>query len=179
MRIRGKVFTFLLGLTATVAMTGTPVHAASARTTAGLQPQIAYFLVISQNSGKCLDLNGGSALDGTAIIQWGCHGGVNQQWRPMLRGRGFFEVSVAQTGKCLTVKDASQENGADIVETPCGGYQGNQLWYLLPFGPNYQTIRNVNSSKCLDVRDVSRDDGAAIQQWDCHGGPNQQWLLQE
>jgi len=171
MRTGRKVLTFLAGIATTLAVAATPAHAAN--------PQITYFLVVNQNSGKCMDLDGGSQADGAPIIQWACHGGVNQQWRPMLRGRGFFEVAVAQSGKCLAVKDASLDNGADIVQMPCGGYKGNQLWYLLPFGPDYQTIRNLGSGKCLDVRDVSKDDGAAIQQWDCHGGPNQQWVLQE
>src|SRR5262249_19645109 len=157
MRTGGKVLTFLAGIATTVAVAATPAHAAT--------PQITYFLVVSQNSGKCLDLQDGSQADGTPIIQWTCHGGGNPQWRPMLRGRGFCGVSVAQTGKCLAVKDASLDNGADIVQMPCGGYKGSQLWYLLPFGPDFQTIRNTASGKCLDVRDVSQENGAAIQQW--------------
>src|SRR6266516_928136 len=86
MRTGGKVLTLLLGIMTTIALTGTPVHAAT--TSTDFQPQIAYYLVISQLSGKCLDLNGGSQDDGAAIIQWSCHGAVNQQWRATLKGKG-------------------------------------------------------------------------------------------
>jgi len=177
MRTGGKVLTLLLGIMTTIALTGTPVHAAT--TSTDFQPQIAYYLVISQLSGKCLDLNGGSQDDGAAIIQWSCHGAVNQQWRATLKGKGFFEISVAQSGKCLAVSGASLDNGADVVQQPCGGYQGNRLWYVLPESGSYGIVRNLNSNKCLDVRDVSQSDGAAIQQWDCHGGGNQQWLFKQ
>ncbi|WP_020524935.1 ThuA domain-containing protein [Catelliglobosispora koreensis] len=31
-------------------------------------------------SGKCLDANGGSSANGTQLILWACHGGTNQRW---------------------------------------------------------------------------------------------------
>lgn len=31
--------------------------------------------------GKCLDITGGRADDGTPVILWDCHGGGNQRWR--------------------------------------------------------------------------------------------------
>ena len=40
----------------------------------------AYFKVLNANSGKALDVSGGSTADGASIIQWPDGGGLNQQW---------------------------------------------------------------------------------------------------
>ena len=36
--------------------------------------------LVNQQSGKCLDANGGGSADGTQLIVWSCHGGTNQRW---------------------------------------------------------------------------------------------------
>jgi type 1 glutamine amidotransferase len=36
--------------------------------------------LVNQQSGRCLDANGGSSADGTQLIVWTCHGGTNQRW---------------------------------------------------------------------------------------------------
>jgi type 1 glutamine amidotransferase len=36
--------------------------------------------LVNAQSGRCLDANGGSSADGTALITWSCHGGANQRW---------------------------------------------------------------------------------------------------
>ncbi|MGZ3144739.1 ThuA domain-containing protein [Lentzea chajnantorensis] len=36
--------------------------------------------LVHQQSGRCLDANGGSSADGTSLIVWTCHGGTNQRW---------------------------------------------------------------------------------------------------
>ncbi|MEY2116487.1 RICIN domain-containing protein [Rhodanobacter sp. FW106-PBR-R2A-1-13] len=33
-----------------------------------------------EHSGQCLDVPNSSTLKGTALIQYTCHGGPNQQW---------------------------------------------------------------------------------------------------
>ena len=37
-------------------------------------------LVVSVNSGKCLDLPAGQTGPGVALQQWSCQGGQNQKW---------------------------------------------------------------------------------------------------
>jgi hypothetical protein len=39
-----------------------------------------YTKLTNRNSGKVLDLTGGSSADGTAVVQWTDNGGTNQQW---------------------------------------------------------------------------------------------------
>jgi len=42
----------------------------------------SYYQLVSENSGKCLDVTGGPAAtdDGVPVQQWTCWGGANQQW---------------------------------------------------------------------------------------------------
>lgn len=39
-----------------------------------------YTSVKSRASGKCLDVNGASTANSTAVITYTCNGGTNQQW---------------------------------------------------------------------------------------------------
>jgi hypothetical protein len=46
-----------------------------------LRPQTdGVFLVVNRNSGKVLDVSGGSTADGVALIQYRDIGGSNQRW---------------------------------------------------------------------------------------------------
>lgn len=46
-----------------------------------LRPQTGgVFLVVNRNSGKVLDVRGGSTADGVALIQYHDTGGSNQRW---------------------------------------------------------------------------------------------------
>src|SRR5881394_1773986 len=130
MRFRSwRVGLMALGVLATVVYPGVPAQAAPGSGTTIFRPNITYYLVMARSSGKCLDLDGGNPADGTPIIQWDCHGGVNQQWRLTLMGRGYYAVSVAQTGKCMGVADFSVNDGADVVELPCD-FKPDRLWRI-------------------------------------------------
>jgi hypothetical protein len=41
----------------------------------------AVFAIANVNSGRCLDVTGGSTADGVPVQQYGCHGGDDQAWR--------------------------------------------------------------------------------------------------
>ncbi|REE95019.1 ricin-type beta-trefoil lectin domain protein [Thermomonospora umbrina] len=70
--------------------------------------------------GKCLDVQGNAAADGTPVILWDCHGGANQQWTQT----GATLVSAA-TGKCLDAGVGA--NGTALVIRACNGSTG-QNW---------------------------------------------------
>lgn len=40
-------------------------------------------------------------------------------------------------------------------------------------------IQSLASGKCLDLQGGSSADGPVVIQYQCHGGPNQQWLIEE
>ena len=131
--------------------------------------------IVSQNSGKCLDVTGGSSAPLTPMQQWTCSGGTNQQFK-LTPVNGTYEITVRSSGLQLDVEGGpiATWDGAPIIQYPYWG-GSNELWSVTPNPNGYFTIHPANSGKCLDVSAVSTADGAPVQQWTCWGGPNQSW----
>jgi hypothetical protein len=88
-----------------------------------------YSQIVNVNSGKCLDVYGGTGAvgDGVRITQWTCHGGTNQQWRLQDAGGGRLQVIARHSNKCLTVQGAATADGAPVVQMTCGS-GAEQQW---------------------------------------------------
>jgi hypothetical protein len=90
-----------------------------------------YYYIVSQSSGKVLDVAGGVCDDGASIIQWPLHGGVNQQWRLEPAGNGYVRIVSRLSGKVLDVAGGVNDDGASIIQWPWHG-GANQQWRLVP-----------------------------------------------
>ena len=115
--------------------------------------------------GKCLDVQGPSAADGTSVQMWECNGAAEMTWQVVgdeIRGFG---------GKCLDVRGPSTENGTPVQMWDCNG-AAEMKWQVIG-----AEIRGLGG-KCLDVRGPSIEDGAVVQMWDCTGDAAQLWSLQ-
>lgn len=144
-----------LGLAATLALPVGSATAAEPTTIVGVQ------------SGRCLDVTGGSREARTPVNLYDCHGRAHQQWTYTdARELRVFGDS------CLDVRGWSDEPGAVAQAYPCHG-GANQQWRLREDG----TIRSVATDACLDVLDRRTANGAEVAMWPCHGGPNQRWTL--
>jgi alpha-galactosidase len=88
-----------------------------------------YYTVVSVNSGKCLDVYGGTGAtgDGVRVAQWTCHSGTNQQWRIQDAGSGYVQLIARHSNKCLEVLNAGTNDGAQAVQWTCDGGT-NQHW---------------------------------------------------
>jgi glucosylceramidase len=115
--------------------------------------------------GKCLDVAGANAADGTAVQLYTCNGSAAQQWTVGTDG------TLRALGKCLDVRDAGTANGSRLQIWACGG-GGNQKWTAAG-----AALTAGNSGRCLDAADNSSADGTPVQIWDCTGAANQQWRL--
>ncbi|SBT54827.1 RICIN domain-containing protein [Micromonospora narathiwatensis] len=87
------------------------------------------FTLVNAASGKCLDVYGQSADDGTAVQQWSCNGQVNQQWRLAPAGAGPVLLVAVHSGKCAQVAGAGTDPGAPLEQAPCTG-AAEQQWAL-------------------------------------------------
>lgn len=114
-------------------------------------------------AGKCLDANGGSNTDGTAVQIWGCNG-TNAQW-----WTAYPDGTLRGEGKCLDATGAATANGTKAELWDCNG-GGNQVWQAYNGG-----YRNPVSGRCLDDPQLSTTDGTQLVLWDCNGGANQKW----
>jgi glucosylceramidase len=138
-----------------------------------------WYQVINTNSGKCLDDAGWGTANGTALQQWACGTGTNQQWQFRPTGNGYYQA-VNRFAPNL-VWDVNGGAGAtnDGAQVHLWAYGGgtNQQWLPASLGGGNFRFTARNSGKCLDVRDVSTADGALLQQWACTGGVAQSFRL--
>ncbi|MEV8436012.1 RICIN domain-containing protein [Actinosynnema sp. NPDC051121] len=123
--------------------------------------------IVGGQSGRCVDISGGTATNGAQAQLWDCHGGTNQR---------FTYTSGKQLqvfgSKCLDASNRGTTNGTAVVIWDCNG-QTNQQWNVNANG----TITGVQSGLCLDANGAGTANGTKIILWSCGGGANQQWSL--
>jgi hypothetical protein len=140
----------------------------------------SFYKIVSKGSGKCIEVGGNSQVNGANAHQWemqsNWQGGVNQQWRIMAVGSGFYKMIGRGSGKCLEVAAYSRNNGGNIQQWDFMGHNWQQ-WQLISAGGGYYKISSKGSGKCLDIQGGSKSNGGNIQQFDCHGNDNQLWKL--
>jgi hypothetical protein len=114
--------------------------------------------------GKCADVAGASAANGTAVQLYDCNGSGAQRWT-------VTGDRIQALGKCLDVTAASTADGARIQLYDCNG-SGAQKW-----SAQGGRLVNTGSGKCLDATGQSSANGTRLQIWTCTGNANQTWQL--
>jgi len=115
--------------------------------------------------GKCVDVAGANAANGTAVQLYTCNGSAAQQWTVGTDG------TLRALGKCLDVKDVGTANGTGVQIWDCAG-GSNQKWTA-----SGRELVAANSGRCLDASNNSSADGTLLQIWDCTAAANQLWTL--
>ncbi|MDQ0930455.1 non-reducing end alpha-L-arabinofuranosidase family hydrolase [Streptomyces turgidiscabies] len=114
-------------------------------------------------SGRCLDINGATTVNGTQAQIWDCNGQTNQRWT---------YTSAKQLkiygNKCLDAKGTA--NSSPVIIWDCNGGT-NQQWNITTDGG----IAGVQSGKCLDAVGAATTNGTKIQLYSCWTGSNQKW----
>src|SRR5690606_31754146 len=59
------------------------------------------YQIISRHSGKAMDVEGISSVNGANVILWDYLGGTNQQWDIAGLGNGYYSIRAAHSGKSL------------------------------------------------------------------------------
>jgi hypothetical protein len=119
---------------------------------------------VGVQSGRCIDVMGGSTADFTRMELYTCNGSAAQA----ITYTSASELRVL--GKCVDAQGQSTSDGTAIILYACNG-QLNQKWTLGPGG----TIRGVQSNRCLEAAFQGRSDGTPLQLWTCTGTANQAW----
>jgi alpha-galactosidase len=147
-------------ISASVPAHGTVVYRVSG---GGTAPPPTTFRLRGEASGRCLDVNQGSSANGTQMLIWDCHNGINQQF-------GQSGPALQVLGKCLDIPPTATA-GTRVQIWDCNGGT-NQQWTVNGNG----TISSVRfPTLCLDVNLAATTNGAAVIVWTCHGGGNQRW----
>jgi endoglucanase len=137
----------------------------------------SYYKIVNRNSGKGVDVNGGSTSNGGNIIQWDYSGGNNQQWSfTSTSSNGHFVINNRNSNKALDVNGGSTNAGTRIIQWDYSG-GNNQQWQITDIGFGYYKIINRNSNQSLDVNGGATWNGGDIIQWYWNNGNNQQWQI--
>ncbi|MFF4750908.1 ricin-type beta-trefoil lectin domain protein [Streptomyces sp. NPDC002514] len=117
-------------------------------------------------AGKCVDVAGASAANGTPVQLYDCNGTAAQQWAVGSDG------TIRALGKCLDVTGNGTADGSAVQLWDCTGGP-NQKWAVSAA----HDIVNPQANKCLDATGNSSANGTRLQIWTCSGGANQKWTV--
>ncbi|GAA2951225.1 MULTISPECIES: family 43 glycosylhydrolase [Streptomyces] len=134
------------------------------------------YTVTNRNSGKCLDVAGGSAADGANVLQYTCNGRTNQRWRLEDLGDDTHRLVNVATGKVLDTADCSTADGADLRQWSWLNNTCQRFQFVATDG-GYVRIVNKATGKVADVADCSTADSADVRQWTWLNNNCQQWRL--
>ncbi|QTD98669.1 RICIN domain-containing protein [Streptomyces cyanogenus] len=91
------------------------------------------FEIVAAHSGKCLDVFEWSKSNGARIVQWSCHGGLNQKWYLERRADNRWQIRSLYSDKCLDADQPSlqaPEHGVIVQQWDCIGGK-NQAWSVV------------------------------------------------
>jgi hypothetical protein len=145
--------------------------------TGGSAPQNnTVFHLICVKSGKSLD-NGDSTTEGAQSIQWDDgNGNVNQEWKLVDVGGGYYNLICQKSGKALD-NSGSSSDGTIMKQWTVQGGNFNQHWKFISTGNGCYNIVCRVGGKALD-NGGSTSNGTAATQWTTQSGNiNQQWKL--
>ncbi len=126
------------------------------------------------SSGLCMGVSGASNQPGTAIIQWGCNGSLDQRWKLVERG-DYYALRDDKSELCLGVPYGSDDAGVGLIQWRCDG-STNQQYVLRPQGDGFALMAR-HSKKCVGVDNGSNGAGARIEQQVCDHSDNQTWRM--
>ena len=148
-----------------------------------IQPVInGRYTLVNRNSGKVIEVQGGSSTAGAAVRQANSNSAAYQQWNviPVNSRVGgdfsYFTITAVHSGKAMDVNNWLLDNGGNIIvwDDVKGA---NQQWYLEYAEDGWFYIRSRHSAKCLDVVNAGTANGAGIIQMEINNTKSQQWRL--
>lgn|GEM_PF-1646796 len=129
------------------------------------------------NSGKTLQIAGGSAANGAAVVQGvGDTQGTNL-WTINYVTNGNYGIINNYSSKAMDVTGASTVAGAALAQWPWWNQAQNQLFKLVPDALGYYTITTVHSNMPIQIAGASSADGAQVVQANADGSYNQKWMI--
>ncbi|WP_405061797.1 RICIN domain-containing protein [Kribbella sp. NBC_01505] len=149
--------------------------------------------LVNRNSGRCLNVEGATADNGSKYIQYQCGAvDLNARFRVVpIPGTDQYSLRPAHTAvgdgpvKCADVLNADTADGAPVIQYLCGGGTGDpfahqQMTVDYVDGSSYDTVvqlRFAHSGKCATVKDAGTADLVPVVQQTCGQVSNQQWIL--
>jgi hypothetical protein len=138
----------------------------------------AWYNIVNQNSGSCVDASGWGTANGTTVQQWSCGSQqANQEWEFQAAGNGAY--SIVNRNAPSEVWDVTNVGTADgsLLQLWTYGGGSNQQWTPVSLGNGYYKLVGVGSGRCLDTPAASTANGVQLQIYDCNGTGAQAFKL--
>jgi hypothetical protein len=127
---------------------------------------------------RCIDDNGQSTADGTAMILFSCKDELQQTFWAIAQTGGYFAFRSALSAKCLKVRGASKTENAIIEQATCD-YSAAQLWKPSRIDDSLMQLTNKLSALALDVSGANVDaDNQGITQGKVDDSADTHWRVQ-
>ena len=137
----------------------------------------AWYAVVNQESGACVDDAEWGSSNGSRVQQWSCNsnGAANQEWQFQPTDSGYYKIA-SRRAPGLVIDAGGNWAGAALQLWSYGG-GANQQWKLESVGNGYYRAVGRQSGKCVDVPAATHDNGRQLQIWDCNGTGAQAFRL--
>lgn len=123
----------------------------------------SYYSMNNHNSGKCVEVSGGSSSDNANVQQNSCNSSSwAQQWELKDAGDSYLYIKNRNSGKCM------RNSGDNIVQYTCNSGWWSEMFSRQDVGGGYYLIKNRNTGKCLKVSGSSTSNGASIVLESCN-----------
>ncbi|HTN82516.1 MAG TPA: RICIN domain-containing protein, partial [Sorangium sp.] len=106
----------------------------------------ATYTLVGVQSGKCVDVAGGSTADAAAMQIATCNGSTRQQFRMESAGGGYYRIRNVNSNRCLDVAGASTSDGAAVQQYSCWTGE-NQQWSFTDVATGVVRLTARNSGK--------------------------------
>ncbi|MEZ0113862.1 hypothetical protein ABH920_007896 [Catenulispora sp. EB89] len=132
--------------------------------------------VANANSGKLLEVPGGSASDGTNVDQWADTGAGWERWGLVGDGSGYVKVVNQNDGKVLE-DPAFATAGGTILDQWADNGGANQQWQARQNADGTVMFVNRTSALVAAAAAAGTANGTPVIQWSDLGTSEQKWNL--
>jgi hypothetical protein len=122
--------------------------------------QMWFRIPVAANSNLCLDVQWGSAVNGTPVWLWNCTGNAAQKWS-YDRATGVVHQH-AFANKCLDVRGVNSTSGTPLQIWDCIDGDLAQLW---TYDPEKQVLQSA-LGKVMDIQWGNIAKGTPVWIWD-------------
>ena len=143
----------------------------------------ACFKIKNVNSGLYMQVEGGVAINGTNVQQWGTTDGtVHDIWKTINAGNGYYYLvsGVGDGGKyCLDVTAKGTANGTNIEIYEYKALTNQQFYITQNADGSYIIKTRITGNKsAVEIKDAGTGSGNNVQQWELNGHPCQNWIFE-
>lgn len=136
-----------------------------------------YVVETALQSGKVMDVSGGSSANGANVQLYQSNGTNAQRWRVTHDSKGYVTLTNVGSGKVLDVNGASTADGANVQQYASNGTWAQKWIAVKNADGSYTFYSGLHDRKVLDVYGGMTSNGANVQLYAGNGTKAQRWTI--